>query len=113
MNKWFGKIGYAVNKESSPGVWTECITIREYYGNLIRNMQQRQASSSLNDNLNVANTISIIADPFALQNFHAMRFVEFLGANWKIKSVEVQYPRLILTIGDVYNDTKGPTSGST
>ena len=60
-------------------------------------------ADSTNDDLTVNNQISIIADPFAYQNFHSMKFVELYGARWKIKNVEVKYPRLILTVGGVYN----------
>ena len=74
-----------------------------YYGELIRNTRRLQTTDQLNDNINVANEISIVADPFANENFHSMRYVEFMGAKWKISNVEVQYPRLILTIGGVYN----------
>lgn len=101
--KFFGKIGFAETEETTPGVWTEQITEREYYGDLTRNTRQLQTSSTLNDDVNVANEISIVADPFAYQRFHSMRYVELLGAKWKISKVEVQYPRLILTVGGVYN----------
>lgn len=103
MAKFFGKIGYAVSEDKRPGVWDEQITEREYFGDLNRNTSRYQSSDKLNDDLNISNEISIVADPFAYQNFHAMRYVEFMGAKWKISSVEVQYPRLILTVGGVYN----------
>ena len=54
-------------------------------------------------NINVANEISIVADPFANQNFHTMLYVEFMGTKWKITNVEVKRPRLTLTLGGVYN----------
>ena len=104
MAKFFGKIGYAETQQTSPGVWEEKITEREYFGDLIRNTRRLQSSGNLNDNIVVANDISIISDPFANQNFHAMRYVEFMGTKWKISNVEVQYPRLILTLGDKYNE---------
>ena len=104
MAKFFGKIGYAETQQTSPGVWEEKITEREYFGDLIRNTRRLQSSGNLNDNIVVANDISIVADPFANQNFHAMRYVEFMGTKWKISNVEVQYPRLILTLGDKYNE---------
>lgn len=106
MAKFFGAIGYAETVETTPGVWEEQITERKYYGDLIRNFRRLESSGNLNDNVNVANEISIVADPFANQNFHAMRYVKFMGAKWKITNVEVQYPRLILTIGGVYHDSK-------
>lgn len=103
MAKFFGAIGYAETKETTPGVWEEQITERTYYGDLTRNTRRLQTSDKLNDDINVTNEISIVADPFAYQNFHSMKYIVFMGAKWKIESVEVQYPRLILTIGGVYN----------
>ena len=106
MAKYYGVIGYAETVETAPGVYEEQITERNYYGELVRNTSRFQVSDQVNDNVNIANEISVIADPFATQNFHAMRYVEFMGAKWKITNVEVRYPRLILTIGGVYNGDK-------
>lgn len=103
MAKWFGKIGYAETTETKPGVWKEQITEREYFGDLLRNSRRLQSTSTLNDNAIIANEISILADPFAYENFCAMRYATFMDTKWKISNVEVQYPRLILTLGDVYN----------
>lgn len=103
MAKYYGVIGYAETVETVPGVYEEQITERNYYGELVRNTRRLQTSDQVNDNINIANEISIIADPFATQNFHAMRYIEFMGAKWKITNVEVRYPRLILTIGGLYN----------
>jgi hypothetical protein len=98
-------IGYAEETvETVPGVWEEQITERKYYGDAIRNTRLLQNSGGINDNVNVSMQISIVADPYANQNFHAIRYIEFMGTNWKITNVEVQYPRLILTIGGLYND---------
>lgn len=110
MAKFYGPVGYAEQVETAPGVWTEQITERLYYGDLLRNTRKFQTSDTLNDDLNVANEISILADPFAYQNFHRIRYVTFMGAKWKVSNVEVQYPRLILTIGGVYHEPPGGTS---
>lgn len=103
MAKFYGKIGYAETVETVPGVWTEQITERDYYGDLTRNTRRLQSSNQINDDINISNEISIVADPYAINNFHSMRYVEFMGAKWKISNVEVRYPRLILTIGGLYN----------
>ena len=103
MNKFYGKIGYAILEETVPGVWVEQIVERSYYGDVIRNIRRLQSSENLNDNINVSNEISIVADAFANQNFHSMRYVEYMGTKWKVSSIEVKYPRLILSIGGVYN----------
>lgn len=103
MAKFYGKIGYAISKETTPGVWVEEIVERSYYGDVIRNIRRLQGSENLNDDINVSNEISIVADAFANQNFYSMRYVEYMGAKWKVSSVEVKYPRLILNMGGVYN----------
>ena len=104
MAKWHGKIGYAEMVEKEPGRWKEQITERPYFGDAIRNTRLLQNSGGVNDNINIGNQISIVADPYANQNFHSMRYVEFMGNKWKITKVDVQYPRLILTIGGLYNN---------
>lgn len=103
MAKFYGVIGYSETVETEPGVWEDRITERSYQGDLIRNTRRLQSSGGINDDVNISNEISILADPFAYQNFHAMRYVEFRGAKWKVANVEVQYPRLILSLGGVYN----------
>ena len=105
MAKFYGEIGYAEEVEVKPGVWKPQITKRNYMGDVIRNSSRWSVSSdSTNDDINISNQISIIADPFANCNFHTMKYVEYMGCKWKITNVEVQYPRLILSIGGVYND---------
>ncbi len=103
MAKWYGVIGYAETVETKPGVWDEQITERNYYGDVIRNARSLQFANQVNDNISISNQISIVADPYAINNFHAIRYAEFMGAKWKISNVEVQHPRLILTLGGVYN----------
>lgn len=103
MSKYCGKIGYATTIETTPGIWTEQIIERTYYGDIIRNNRKLQSSGNVNDNITISNEISIVADPFANENFHAIRYAEFMGSKWKVSNVDVQYPRLILSLGEVYN----------
>lgn len=106
MTKFYGAIGYAEPIETEPGVWEEKIVERNYYGDLVRNTRSLQQSGNINDNINISNEISIISDPYANENFHSMRYVEFMGAKWKITNVDVRYPRLTLSIGGLYNNVK-------
>ena len=103
MAKVYGKIGYANTVETKPGVYEEQIVERSYYGDLIRNTRRLQSADQVNDDINISNEISIVADPYATNNFHTMRYAVFMGTKWKISNVEVSYPRLILTLGGVYN----------
>lgn len=104
MAKWYGKVGYSTTMETSPGVWEEQYTEREYYGDMTRNHKRWESSSQqLNDNITLQNEISIVCDPYALQNFQYIRYIEVMGSFWKVTSVDVQYPRLVLSIGGVYS----------
>lgn len=104
MARWYGKVGYSELVETSPGVWTPQDTVREYYGDVIRNTTRWAVNSdSTNDDLTVNSQISIVADPFATNKFHSMKWIEFMGAKWKVNSVDPQPPRLLLTLGGVWN----------
>ena len=103
MNKWFGKVGYANTSEVRPGVYEEVITEREYYGDVIRNTKQIENSGEVIDNISVSVSISIVADPFAYNNFHTMKYVDYMGSKWNVKTVDPQYPRMLLTLGGLYN----------
>lgn len=103
MAKFFGEIGFASNVETYPGVWEDTFVTRNYSGELVRNNRRLQAGDKVNDDVDISNEISILADPYANQHFHTIRYVEFQGAKWKVTNVDVRYPRLILTLGGLYN----------
>lgn len=104
MAKWYGKIGYSETVETAPGVWMPRDTVREYYGDVIRNSAKWSTNSdSTNDNLTFNCQISIVSDPFAIEKFYSMKWIEFAGTKWKITGVEPQFPRLLLTLGGVFN----------
>ena len=104
MAKFCGKIGFEKTKQTGVDVYEECIEEHEYFGNVIRNKGRVNYGDQKNANVNVSNQISIVADPFANDNFHSIRYVEWMGSKWLVTEVEVQYPRLILSIGGVYNE---------
>lgn len=101
--KYYGQIGYAVTTETAPDVWTEEIIERPYYGDVTRNQRKLESSEYLNDNVNVDNVISVVADQYAYENFHAMRYVTFMGTKWKIRTIEVVPPRMTFTVGGIYH----------
>ena len=103
MSKFYGTVGYAETVETRPGIWEEQIIEHNYCGDMFLNTRKLQSADKVNDDITISNKVSIIADPYATEHFHAMRYVKYLGARWKVSSVEVQYPRLILTLGGVYN----------
>lgn len=103
MAKYYGTIGYALTAETAPGVWEEQIVERQYYGDVLQYSKRYQATDHANDNIEISNRISIVADPFAFQNFIYIRYVTWMGVRWKVSSVEVDYPRLVMSIGGIYN----------
>lgn len=106
MSKYYGTIGYAKTIETTPGVWEETIIEKNYKGDVLRNARRYESADKLNDNININNQISIIADSYAYENFFSMRYITWFGSKWKITNIEVQRPRLLLTIGGIYNDSE-------
>lgn len=109
MARFHGKVGYGVSTETSPGVYVDAIVEREYFGDVIRNTRVLREGENLNQDLSVQNSISVVSDAYAREHFFAVRYVEWAGQLWTVSDVEVQAPRLILRLGEVYS---GPTPGS-
>lgn len=103
MTKFCGKIGFIDTKETSPGVWTPKVIEKSYTGDVIRNIRRWDSSEYLNDDLSINNSISIVADSFAYDNLYKLKYVLWMGTKWKVTSVEIQRPRLVLNIGGIYN----------
>lgn len=110
MAKYCGVIGFGYTSEDTPGVWVEHIKTRSYYGDLIRNSRRLQSTDKVNDDINISNQISVVLDPYLEQNFHTIRYVTFMGEKWKVTDVEVNYPRLTMTLGGLYNESETGTS---
>ena len=103
MARYCGKVGFVIETEVRPGVWKNKIVDRTYYGDSFRMSRRLQDSGNLNDNVTISNEISIVADPFANENFLSIRYAEFMGVKWKVTNIEIQRPRLLMTLGGVYN----------
>lgn len=106
MARFFGPVGYGQTVETVPGVWDDVYTEFNYQGDVIRNVKQVAETAKVNDDISVSNTISIVADQYAIDNFLNIKYVRWMGVCWTVTSVEVRSPRLILSLGSVYN---GPT----
>lgn len=103
MSRFYGAVGYAKTVNTAPGVFEEVEEEMMYYGDVLRNARRLESGENLNDQLVVNNSISILADAHALNHFFEIRYVVWEGTKWKVTNVEVQRPRLILTLGKVYN----------
>lgn len=108
MAKHYGAIGYAETVETDPvlhpGVYETVITERNYYMDVLENNRRYESGTGLNDDLNVRNEFSILADPFAVNNFAKMRYLTWLGSKWKITDAKLAYPRINLSVGGIWNE---------
>lgn len=104
MARFYGTIGYVESVEKSPGVFVDIKTERNYYGDVLQNSKRWDNSENLNDDLNISNRFSIVADAYAFDHFYAIKYIRWMGADWKVHYVEVNRPRLILTVGGLYNE---------
>jgi len=111
MSKWFGKIGYALQEEIEPGIFSDNSIEKEYYGDLTNPRWRRQSGSKVNDDINLTNVLSIVADPFAYEHVSDMAYVVIDGAKWKIETADVSNrPRIELTVGGVWNENSSGSS---
>lgn len=108
MTRFYGQVGYVdANVENAPGVIVTTMLEISYYGTVVRNTRKLENGESVNDDISVNNSISIVADAYAIEHFHAIRYVRWAGSTWRVVTVDVERPRLILRLGGIYN---GPTS---
>ena len=110
MTRFFGRIGYGNSVETAPGVFADQIIEYSYYGDIIRNARNLTPGENLNPDLSVQNSISIVADAYANEHFYDIRYMEWAGVLWTVQSVDVQSPRLLLRLGEMYH---GPTPDTT
>lgn len=102
-----GMIGYAEFAETTPGVFREQITERPMTGDVNRSSRRWQSADGLNDNLTLVDELSVVGDAYAYEHYHMIRYAVKDGIKWKVVSVEKQHPRLILTLGGLYNEQQG------
>lgn len=103
MGKFHGPIGFIESVETRPGVFVDLPVNHVYSGDVINRSFRSQNGLSVNDSLSVSNQISILADPYARNHFHSMKYVKWMGTAWEVTNVSEQYPRLLITIGGIYN----------
>lgn len=104
MARFSGKVGYITQEETRPGVWTPKEKSRDMKGDIIRQVSSSQSGESINDDISLNHRVSLIGDAYAFGNYFNIRWVQIDLQKWKVSSVEVQRPRLIITLGGLWND---------
>ena len=100
--KWYGVIAFKDEEEVEPGVWEAKITTKNFYGDILRASWREQQGTKINADLSISNQISVVADAFLLNNFQKIEYITFYGSKWRVSSVEINSPRLTLSIGELY-----------
>lgn len=103
MPKYYGSLGISTQVEITPGVWKTSIVDHQVYGDFVRDNRNNLKSEQVNDNVKINNQISIVMDPYVMENYSAIVYITYIGAKWRISTVEVKYPRLLLSMGELYN----------
>lgn len=112
MGRFYGKVGFAVQQETVPGIWEEVIEERTYSGEIMSNRWRTAPASDVNRDITLSSDFSILCDPYIKQNYMFIAYVEYMGAKWAVNSAEVNYPRVVLTVGGLWNDSGGDTDAS-
>ena len=105
MPKIHCEVGYETFEDTGLGDYEPVVTKRHYKGDLITVSKSFNQNEGINDDLRVSNRISLIADAYAYDHFFGIVYVYWAGQRWKVSNVTVERPRLILTLGGVYNAT--------
>ena len=109
--KWFGEIGFNMEVEEQPGVFIPKIIKKQFYGDVIKDFWGEQQADKINADLRVSNRLSVVADPFLLNNFYKIAYVTLFGAKWTVSNVEQDpdRPRLTLSLGSIYKEEEEET----
>ena len=103
MARYCGMVGFSSTQETTPGVWEEVITERKYYGDISKDFRKNNSSDKVVKDISLGNLFSIVCDPFAFENLSFIKYIKYLGIAWTVESVEVQYPRLLISVGGRWN----------
>lgn len=108
MAKFYGTVGFVWTEErlidgEPSGIYDSITDEHNYKGDILQMHYGYQQSGEVNDDVKVSNRISFVADPFAYQHFPSIAYVKWMGSKWKVTDIELNYPRLNLSIGGIYN----------
>jgi hypothetical protein len=102
--RYCGEIGFSISQMVAPGVYEDNITTeRTYFGDVTVDNRKNLRSDKVVEDVSISNVFSVVSDPFAFENLNFIRYIKYMGIAWKVESVEVQYPRLIIRVGGEWN----------
>jgi hypothetical protein len=103
MAKFTGKVGFIEFVESEPGLFRPVVIEKSFSGDLLLDRRGWKASEHTSGDVFVSNRISLLANADLVNNLANIKYVIFMGVKWKVATFEILLPRVILTLGEVYN----------
>lgn len=102
--KYVGNIGFlSSNTEVTGGIATQPIISKRYFGEIITTSSRLQTQDKINPDVTINNSIAILLDGYLNNNLSNIVYVEFLNKKWSVSSIELRHPRVILSLGGLYN----------
>lgn len=108
MAKYSGLVGYVTEEEISPGVWQPKNNSRKMRGDIIRQTSNNQNDMKVNNDTTLSHRVSLVGDAYAFSNYYDIKWIDIDGYRWKVSSVEVQRPRIIVSLGGPYTAQGSP-----
>lgn len=101
--KFSGMIGFVKTEEVRKNIYQEVVVEKHYKGDLLRKSKRWQSGDQPNDDITINHSISIVANQYAYENLHEIKYVVYRGVPWKVTSITDEKPRIVLDVGGVYN----------
>jgi hypothetical protein len=104
--KYSGKIGFASKVETSPGVWEDEITERDYIGDVLQRTERLDTGSTIIPSYRTTTSYSVLSDGVLKERYSDVRYISDQGTRWKVDSIIKKFPRMEMFVSEEYN---GPT----
>ena len=103
MAKYAGLVGYVTQEESVPGVWSPVENPKLMRGDIIRQASSSQNDNKVNSDIALSHRVSLLGDAYAFGNYYNIKWIDIDGRKWEVTSIEIQRPRIIVTLGGLWN----------
>lgn len=111
MARFHDKVGFLIPMDNQITGISEPVPVEKpYYGRILEHSRRWDSSDSTNDDLTITNQISITANDYAFKYLSSIAYVRWKKGCWKVSSIRVKGPEIVLTLGGVWN---GPTAVAT
>lgn len=111
MARFHDKVGFLIpTSDLETGMASSEPVERPYYGRILEHTRRWSSNEHVNDDLVLSNQIAITANDYAFKHMSSIAYVHWMHGWWKVESIRVKAPEIVLTLGGVWN---GPTVATT